>query len=87
MALFLTDEELDALAEKAQKVLNAPTKEDAVRQALERVVENNPTETRANKGQSTRAERLKALQQEYQAMGSLDPDFDEKKYVDQMWEN
>jgi antitoxin VapB len=45
MALFLTDEELDALAEKAQKVLNAPTKKDAVRQALERVVENDASQT------------------------------------------
>ena len=87
MALFLTDEELNALAEKAQKVLNAPTKEDAVRQALERVVEKDTTKTGRNRSQNTRAERLKALQREYQALGSLNPDFDEKKYVDQMWEN
>jgi antitoxin VapB len=87
MALDLTDDELDALAERARKVLNAPTKQDAVRQALERVVDDNSPPRGANKGQTTRAERLEALQREYEAMGSPNPDFDEKKFIDEMWDN
>lgn len=87
MALDLTDEELNALAERARKVLNAPTKQDAVRQALERVVEDKSPVAQAGTHQTTRAERLKALQREYEAMGSSNPDFDEKKFIDEMWEN
>jgi antitoxin VapB len=87
MALDLTDEELDALAERARQVLNAPSKQDAVRQALERVVEDNPVERQPVKDETARAERLKALRQEYQSRGTLDPDFDEKKFIDEMWGN
>jgi antitoxin VapB len=31
------------------------------------------------------AERLKALQDRYQSMGTPNPDFDEKAFLDEMW--
>lgn len=83
MALFPTDEKLDALAEKAQKVLNAPTKEDAVRQALERVVDDAPA-THAREG--TLAEKVKAIQDEVRRLGTPNPNFDQKAFLDEMWE-
>lgn len=85
MALFLTDEKLDALAEKAQKVLNAPTKEDAVRQALERVVENTDTPT-TDTEEKTLAEKVKAIQDEVRRLGTPNPNFDQKAFLDEMWE-
>ncbi|AYD00424.1 type II toxin-antitoxin system VapB family antitoxin [Neorhizobium sp. NCHU2750] len=87
MALDLTNEELDALAERARKVLNAPTKQDAVRQALERVVGEPSKEAEQAENRATRADRLQALQREYQSMGSFNPDFNEKKFLDDMWGN
>lgn len=89
MALDLTDTELDALAERARRVLNAPSKQDAVRQALERVVE---TEPRADADISisnnvNRSERLRLIQQKYLSLGALDPNFDEKKFLDEMWQS
>ncbi|MDZ7875025.1 MAG: type II toxin-antitoxin system VapB family antitoxin [Rhizobium sp.] len=38
MPLYVRDERVNQLAEQAQKILKAPTKTDAIRQALERVV-------------------------------------------------
>jgi len=32
------------------------------------------------------AERLKAFHDKYQSMGTPDPNFDEKKFLDEMWE-
>ncbi len=84
MALFLTDEELDALAEKAQKVLNAPTKKDAVRQALERVVADTPATSAEEK--ETLAEKVKAIQDEVRRLGTPNPNFDQKAFLDDMWE-
>lgn len=87
MALDLTDEDLDALAERARKVLNAPTRKDAVRQALERVVESKDSASATTGDRVSRAERLSALQKTYQSMGTPDPKFDEKKYLDAMWDD
>jgi antitoxin VapB len=85
MALDLTDEELDALAEKARQVLNAPTKADAVRQALERVVLNEAETARVEEKPPLR-ERLDQLRKEFNLppYESLEP-FDEKAFLDEMW--
>jgi antitoxin VapB len=84
MALFLADEELDALAERAQKTLNAPTKKDAVRQALERVVKD---EAATHSGSNdTLAERVKKIQSEVKRLGTPNPNFDDKAFLDDMWE-
>jgi antitoxin VapB len=87
MTLHITDPVLDALAEQAQRILNAPSKEDAVRQALVRVVGTPSEETTVVPDDSTRRERLEAIRKRYLAMGKHNPDFDEKKFLDDMWES
>lgn len=86
MAFFLADEELDALAERAQRVLNAPTKKDAVRQALERVVGEEVLETSEATSETSLRERLDQLRREFKlpAYETLKP-FDEKAFLDEMW--
>ncbi|KEQ04650.1 MULTISPECIES: type II toxin-antitoxin system VapB family antitoxin [Pseudorhizobium] len=81
MPLYVRDERVNQLAEQAQKILNAPTKTDAIRQALERVVgDSEPAKPML-------ADRLKAIRDRYQALGSPNPDFDEKQFLDEMWGN
>lgn len=89
MALHIADPELDALAEQAQKILKAATKTDAVRQALERVVGNEPLKentTENTQQEKSLEERLKALQDRVKALGTPNPDFDDKAFLDEMWE-
>ena len=85
MPLTIRDERVNQLAEQARQILNAPTKADAIRQALEKVVETAPPSQQPE----TRplAERLKALQDRYQSMGTPNPNFDEKAFLDEMWES
>lgn len=85
MALHITDPELDALAEQARKILNAGTKTDAVRQALERVVGDEPEKHEGGPKPPLR-ERLDRLREKYKAppYASLEP-FDEKAFLDEMW--
>ena len=84
MPLYVRDERVNQLAEQARRILNAPTKTDAIRQALEKVVEDASPEEQPD--ERPLAERLKALQEKYQSMGTPNPDFDEKKFLDEMWE-
>lgn len=83
MPLYVRDERVNQLAEKARKILKAPTKTDAIRQALERVVETSEGPERAEK--PPLAERLKAIQDEVKRLGTPNPDFDEKAFLDEMW--
>lgn len=78
MPLYVRDERVNQLAEQAQEILKAPTKTDAIRQALERVVE-------AEEQRPSLAERLEKIEQRYQAMGTDDPDFDQEAFLDEMW--
>ena len=78
MPLYVRDERVNQLAEQAQKILKAPTKTDAIRQALERVVE-------ADEQRPPLAERLDKIKQRYKAMGTDDPDFDQEVFLDEMW--
>lgn len=79
MPLYVRDERVNKLAEQAQKILKAPTKTDAIRQALERVVE-------AEEQRPPLAERLEKIRAKYNmpAYESLEP-FDEKAFLDEMW--
>lgn len=85
MALHITDPELDALAEQAQKILKAETKTDAVRQALERVV-GDEREKLEDKPKLPLRERLDRLREKYNMppYESLEP-FDDKAFLDEMW--
>lgn len=86
MALELHDERLDALAEQAQRILKAPTKADAIRQALQRVVGAEPlaNEEDAATPEKPIEERLKALQDRVKKLGTPNPDFDDKAFLDEM---
>ncbi len=79
MPLYVRDERVNQLAEQAQKILKAPTKTDAIRQALERVVE-------AEEQRPPLAERLEKIRAKYNmpAYESLEP-FDEKAFLDERW--
>lgn len=85
MPLYVRDERVNQLAEQARKILKAPTKTDAIRQALERVVENPPDKTPAEQKPPLR-ERLDQLRKEFNLpdYASLPP-FDEKAFMDEMW--
>jgi antitoxin VapB len=87
MPLYVRDERVNQLAEQARKILNAPTKTDAIRQALERVVvEQTKVSDEAGKSEPSLAERLQAIREQYLTMGTPNPDFDEKAFLDEMWE-
>jgi len=80
LALFIRDNTVDALAAQLQKALKAPTKTEAVRQALQReldrVQQQRPLRERIAKAQAIAG-----------AMGSSDPNFDMKIFTDEMWDN
>jgi antitoxin VapB len=78
MGLYVRDESVNRLAEEVQKAIGAATKTEAVRIALERILE-------AQQRKVPFSERLKKLQAETLALGDSDPDFDQKAYRDEMW--
>ena len=78
MALFIRDDEVDALAEEAKALLKAPSKKEAVRQALEEIV-------RQHKEKLPLRDRLQRSMDLARAIGPKDPDFDMKKFMDEMW--
>ncbi|OJF94463.1 hypothetical protein AX760_09630 [Pararhizobium antarcticum] len=80
MPLYVRDESVNDLAAQAQRVLKTRTKTEAIRIALERAIsteENRPP----------LMERLKKIQDQAAALGPVDPDFDQKAYLDEMWGN
>lgn len=87
MALHITDPELDALAEQAQKILKAKSKTDAVRQALERVLGDELDTKMKTDSDRLFFDRIKKLQEEVKRLGTLNPDFDDKAFLDEMWES
>ena len=78
MALFIRDEEVDALAGELKEVLKAPSKKDAVKTALQ-------NELQRARRERTFSERIKRAQAMADAMGPSDPNFDMKKFTDEMW--
>ena len=78
MALFIRDAEVDALAEEVRKLTNAKTKTEAVRRALKAQL----AEARRALPFQERLARSKAMAD---ALGPNDPDFDMKRFTDEMW--
>ena len=80
MSLYIRDDDVDALAKKVQQVTKARTKTEAVRRALEnelaRVEQAVPLKERVEKIQNS----IRAK------MGPNQPEFDMKKFTDEMWE-
>jgi antitoxin VapB len=79
MPLYVRDEQVNQLAEQARKILKAPTKTDAIRQALERVVSEDEQRVPL-------AERLARIRAKFNMPphAELEP-FDEKAFLDEMW--
>ncbi|MER8375591.1 type II toxin-antitoxin system VapB family antitoxin [Mesorhizobium sp. M1409] len=80
MPLYIRDDEVDALAAKLQRETNAPSKTEAVRTALVHELERNRAKVPLR-------DRLARLQAEATKMGLPNPDFDMKKFTDEMWED
>lgn len=78
MALFIRDDEVDALATELQKITGAATKKEAVRTALKHELGRTKRRNRLDE----RFMRAMALAD---AMGPSDPDFDMKQFTDEMW--
>jgi len=78
MPLFIRDETVDALAKRLQRHMKAPSKTAAVRAALQnelqRLEQKIPLRERVRKSQDMAA-----------AYGPLDPNFDDKAFMDDMW--
>lgn len=81
MSLYIRDNAVDELAEKVQKITNAPSKTEAVRRALQhelkRATDSIPL-----------SERVKVIQDEIAAILGPKPEpFDVKKFSDELYEN
>lgn len=79
MPLYVRDERVNALAEEARTILKAPTKTEAIRLALQRLIE----EERAKPSLGERVARLreKYALAEHASLQS----FDDKAFLDRMW--
>ncbi len=80
MPLYIRDDEVDALAAKLQRETNAPSKTEAVRTALLHELERNRAKVPLR-------DRIVRLQEEAKKIGLPNPDFDMKKFTDEMWED
>jgi antitoxin VapB len=80
MPLYIRDDEVDALATRLQRETNAPSKTEAVRIALVHELERNRATVPLR-------DRIARLQAEARNLGLPNPDFDMKKFTDEMWED
>ena len=80
MALFIKDDRVDDLAIQYQKVIGAKTKTEAVRKALMAQID-------AETHRKPLLERLEPILKRADGLGVGDPDFDMKKFTDDMWES
>ncbi len=80
MSLYIRDPSVDALATELQQRTGAKTKTEAVRAALESALAAAPAPLSLQ-------ERIKPIQDRIQAMmGPHKAEFDEKAFMDEMWE-
>ena len=79
MPLYIRDDAVDALAGKVRKATGAKSKTDAVRKALQAQLD-------AENNRKPLLERLQPILERADAIGEPDPDFDMKKYTDEMYE-
>ncbi len=78
MPLYIKDPDVAEMAERLQKLTSAPSKTEAVRQALKsalRVASERP-------GLSERLREAVAIARR---IGPRDPEFDQKRFSDEMW--
>ena len=80
MPLYIRDDQVDDLAVRFMKLTGAKSKTDAVRKALMAQLE-------AVANEKPLLERLEPILKRADDLGPADPDFDMKKYTDEMWED
>ncbi|MFN7104683.1 MAG: type II toxin-antitoxin system VapB family antitoxin [Pseudorhizobium sp.] len=81
MSLYIRDSRVNKLADQVMRQLGTKTKTEAVRLALERVLEQASEEL-------SMEERIRLIQDRVAAdMGPHRVPFDEKAYMDEMWED
>lgn len=80
MPLYIRDDEVDALASRLQRETNAPSKTEAVRVALVHELERNRAKVPLR-------DRIASVQDRARQLGLPNPDFDMKKFTDEMWED
>jgi len=81
MSLYIRDAAVDALAKKVQKTINAPSKTEAVRRALE-------NELQRAKDSIPLRDRVRIIQNEFAAILGAKPEpFDMKKFSDELYED
>ena len=78
MPLYIRDDKVDALAEQVMRITGAKTKTDAVREALQAALD-------AKLKQTSIFDKIKPLQSRVVELGAVNPDFDMKKFSDEMW--
>ncbi len=78
MPLYIRDDEVAALARKVQGLTKSRTLTEAVRAALEHEIERQ----RNKLPPSARLARSVAMAA---ALGPVDPDFDMRRFTDEMW--
>lgn len=78
MPLYVRDEEVNELVERAQKVIGAATKTETVRVAVQKLLNEE-------KAKLPLRERLLAVRAHAARLGQPDPEFDDKKFFDEMW--
>ena len=78
MSLYIRDHAVDELAARLQEATGAKTKNEAVRRALEHELQR----VNAQKSFAERNARAFALADK---IGQPNPDFDQKRYMDEMW--
>lgn len=81
MSLYIRDPKVNELADEVMRQLGTKTKTEAVRYALESVLKQADEKLSVE-------ERVRRIQERVAArMGPLAVDFDQKAYMDEMWED
>lgn len=81
MSLYIRDAKVNELADEVMRRLGTKTKTEAVRLALE-------NELKRTEASRTLAERIRPLQDRIAARrGPRNEEFDQKAYMDEMWED
>jgi antitoxin VapB len=78
MPLYVRDDDVAALAAELKDLTRAPSKTEAVRQALRH-------EIARQKHNLPLKQRIARLQKRTAALGPADPGFDRKAFSDEMW--
>jgi antitoxin VapB len=79
MALYIRDVEVDRLVAEVQRLTKTATKTDAVKNALKR-------EIAAANADVPMSERLDKVIEAARQLGPRDPDFDMKKFSDELYD-